>query len=242
VRPFPIAESLLNLHEPYPSAHSVVEAAADGMAVRMALAQLWITEGIPYAFRDRPGIYASMRAWLAGELEVHPKEISLTGSARLGESLTPQHRGTPFGPESDLDLFLVSSNFFARIEGDFLRWSNEYRCGAVTPRNQQEAKYWHDHQKRGPKIIRRGFLDAWMIPPWNQYEIGQRVANTMWLLRQKLAATPSGPVVKKASLRVYRDMKSLIDQISLSLYCATVDDGQTLRRDDRRAVAETRNT
>lgn len=133
MRPFPIAESLRNLREPYPSAHCVLQAAAEGRDARMALVQLWITEGIPYAFRHCPAVYASMRAWLACELDVHPKEISMTGSGRLGESWVPNKLGTPFGPESDLDLFLVSPDFFARVEEDFLRWSDEYRRGEVRP-------------------------------------------------------------------------------------------------------------
>ena len=73
--------------------------------------------------RHCPAVYASMRAWLACELDVHPKEISMTGSGRLGESWVPNQLGIPFGPQSDLDLFLVSSDFFARVEEDFLRWS-----------------------------------------------------------------------------------------------------------------------
>ncbi len=36
-----------------------------------------------------------------------------------------------------------------------------------------------------------------------------------------IAATPSAPVVKDASVRVYRNMKSLVDQESMNLYRAT---------------------
>ena len=161
-----------------------------------------------------------MRTWLACELDVHPKEISMTGSGRFGQSWVPNQLGTPFGPKSDLDLFLVSSDFFARVEEDFLRWRSEYGRGEVTPRNEQEAKYWDDHRRRGPEIIQRGFLDAWMIPSWDQYETGQHVAQTMSLLKRKLEATPSGPVVRKASVRVYRDFKSLVEQESINLYHA----------------------
>ena len=217
MRPFSIAESLRNLREPYPSARCVLQGAAGGRVARAALVQLWITEGIPYAFKDCPAVYASMRAWLAQELDVHPKEISMTGSGRLGESWVPNKLGTPFGPQSDLDLFLVSPDFFARIKEDFLRWRNEYRRGEVTPNNAREEKYWDDHQHRGPMIIQRGFLDAGMIPNWRRYGTRRHVAQTMWCLKCKLEATPSGPVVEKASVRVYRDMKSLVDQASLNL-------------------------
>ena len=221
MRPFLIPESIRDLKAPYPSARRVIQAAAGGRIARADLVQLWMTEGIPYAFKDCPGVYASMRAWLAQELSVHPKQISMTGSGRFGESWVPNKLGTPFGPQSDLDLFLVSADFFARIENDFLRWSNDYRRGEVTPRSRGEATYWDDHQRRGPGIIRRGFLDAWMVPTWHRYETGQHVEDTIWRLKRKLAATPSAPVVKDASVRVYRDMKSLVDQESMNLCRAT---------------------
>ena len=55
MRPFPIADSLRNLREPYPSARCVLQAAAEGRDACMALVQLWITEGIPYAFKALSG-------------------------------------------------------------------------------------------------------------------------------------------------------------------------------------------
>ena len=221
MRPFLIAESVRELRDTYPAAHRVLQAAAGGRVARSALVQLWITEGIPYAFKDCPAIYASMRTWLGQKLDVHPKEISMTGSGRFGESWVPSKLGTSFGPKSDLDLFLVSSDCFARVEADFTRWSNEYDRGEITPQNDRQAKYWDDHQRRGPKIIQRGFLDTWMIPPWHRYETVQHVAQTMWLLKRRLEATASAPVVSKAVERVYHDMTSLVDQESFNLNCAT---------------------
>lgn len=88
------------------------------------------------------------------------------------------------------------------------------RSGLAT---RKEAEYWNDHQHRGPTNIQRGFLDTGMIPNWHRYETVQHVAQTMWLLKRKLEVTPSGLVVRKASVRVYRDMKSLVDQASINL-------------------------
>lgn len=221
MHPFLVPDSIRDLEAPYPSADRLLHAAAGNRIARADLVQLWITEGIPYAFRDCPGIYASMRAWLGTRLDVHAKQISMTGSGRFGESWVPNKLGTPFGPQSDLDLFLVSSDFFVRVEENFLRWSNEYSRGEVRPRTEQETTYWDDHQRRGPDIIRRGFLDVRMVPTWHRYEIGQHVEDTMWRLKRKLEATPDAPVVRRASVRAYRDMKSLVDQESMNLYRAT---------------------
>ena len=96
-----------------------------------------------------------------------------------------------------------------------------YHPPFYTCRSSSKRRYWDDHQHRGPKNIQRGFLDTWMIPNRYQYETVQHVAQTMWCLQCKLEATPSGPVVGKASVRVYRNMKSLVDQESFNLYRAT---------------------
>ena len=217
VRPFLIPESIRDLKSPYPSARRVLQAAAGGSDARASLVQLWITEGIPYAFKDCPAAYASMRTWLAHLLDIHPNDISMTGSGRFGQSWVPSKLGTPFGPESDLDLFLVSSRFFDRLRQDFIRWSEEYERGEVTPRNDREASFWNDHRRRGPTIIQRGFLDSWMIPTWRRYETGQQLADTMWRLKHKLTATPGGPVVGSASMRVYRSFRSLAKQEARNL-------------------------
>src|SRR5258706_3977810 len=65
--------------------------------------QQWITEGIPYAFRKTPLLYEVVRSWLALSIGLHPKEITLIGSGRLGYSTDPDHFGRAFGKHSDLD-------------------------------------------------------------------------------------------------------------------------------------------
>lgn len=221
MRPFLIAESVRQLRTPYPAAKRVLEVAAGGRLARTAFVQLWMTDGIPYAFRDCPAVYASMRAWLGRRLGVHAKAISLTGSGRFGESWVPRKLGRAFGPESDLDLFLVSLSFFDRVQEEFRRWRDEYVRGEVLPRNEAEERYWDEHRTRGPEVLGRGFLDTRMIPTWRRYETSQDVAQAMWILKRRLEATPNAPRTKGASIRVYRDFSSLVAQESLNLYHAT---------------------
>ena len=217
MHPFTVAESISALRDPYPSASRLLEAAAGGKHARLDLVQLWISEGIPFAFRDCPAVYASIRAWLGQRLDVHPKTISMTGSGRFGESWVPSKCGNPFTARSDLDLFLVSADFFGRVEKDFVRWKADFEDGIVEPQNDREAKFWNDHRVRGPRIIARGFLDYWMIPMLRQYKIRRLVGQTMWYLKHRLDATENAPSVREASLRVYRDMQSLTNQESLNL-------------------------
>ena len=95
--PFRIATPLAKLSDQYPDAKSVVDAASEGgEQARIALARLWLSEGIPFAFRKCPALYEAVRTWLSSRLAVEAKAINLTGSARLGSSLSPKKLGKPF--------------------------------------------------------------------------------------------------------------------------------------------------
>ena len=105
MEPFKSPDSLKELTSPYPDPQDLLEAAhSGGEPARIALAQLWLSEGIPYAFRCCPAIYESVRSWLSAQLGVHAKEISMVGSARLGKSPAPEKLGDPFDENSDLDI------------------------------------------------------------------------------------------------------------------------------------------
>jgi hypothetical protein len=158
-----------------------------------------------------------MREWLAARLGVHAKNITLVGSARLGESLSPRRLGQPFGGQSDLDLVVVSDTFFERLRGDFCSWEHDYETGGVTPKNTKERGYWDDNVRRGPQVISRGFLDARMVPSMSRYPCAEVTAQTMFLLTRKLSETPKAPSVSQASVRVYRDWDAFVRQIDRNL-------------------------
>ncbi len=218
MKPFKIIEPMADLQNPFPGALTLLHVAhIGGKEARIALAQLWITEGIPFAFADCPVLYDSVRSWLGARLNVHAKEISITGSGRIGESLDPRKIGKPFDDNSDLDLFVVSGKLFNLFRDEFNRWAEDYERGSVWPRNEREVGYWKEHRVRGPKVIRRGFIDAKMIPSWNRYEMSQKTANYMWQLVEKLKFTNKGPKPSRASVRLYADWDSLVKSISYNL-------------------------
>lgn len=218
MKPFEIVESMSALKSHYPDARTLINAAyKGGWQARVAIAQLWLTEGIPFAFSECPALYDSIRSWLSTKLDVHAKEISIVGSARLGESLNPEKIGRPFNKESDLDLFVVSGRLFNQLRNEFNVWSNDYEFDVVNPRNDREKKYWMDNKKRGPEIIDRGFIDAKMIPTLNRYQMSQKTANCMWQLVEKLKSTANSPKPQEASIRCYVDWDSVVRQISLNL-------------------------
>ena len=218
MEPFKSPDSLKELTSPYPDPQDLLEAAhSGGEPARIALAQLWLSEGIPYAFRCCPAIYESVRSWLSAQLGVHAKEISMVGSARLGKSPAPEKLGDPFDENSDLDIFIVSNCLFESLREDFCRWSFDFENEKLSPRNRRETIYWPENNKRGPNMIRRGFIDAKMIPNLPDYPTAQRINDAMWRLVEKLKITTNAPQPKKASVRCYYSWDSFVQQVSLSL-------------------------
>jgi hypothetical protein len=218
MEPFKISPHLAMLLDSYPDARILVDAATNGgQHGKAAIARLWLSEGIPFAFKSAPALYESVRAWLGGRLDVDPKEIHLTGSARIGQSLAPMKIGTSFGSHSDLDLFVVSQTLFDRIKTDFNNWSYHFEGGLVQPSNDTEKKYWVDNSQRGAGLIQRGFLDSHIVPNREEYPTIKNIAQTMWLLKSKLDITEGAPSIKSASVRCYKDWGSYVRQMVISL-------------------------
>src|SRR3954447_23735874 len=72
-------------------------------------AQLWMTEGIPFAFRHKPMVFQLAREKVAAALSIESKCVSLTGSASTGFSYSPNKFGVGYEPgRSDIDLLVVS--------------------------------------------------------------------------------------------------------------------------------------
>lgn len=218
MEPFKVPNSLKNLTDPYPHPKILLDAAhSGGEPARIALAQLWLSEGIPHGFHCCPAIYDAVRCWLSNRLGVHPKEISLVGSARLGKSLSPENLGNPFDSESDLDLFIVSSKLFDELRQDFCRWSFDYENERIKPSNENSAKYWRRNHLGVPKNIQRGFIDTYKIPNYPAYCNAQKVNDTMSLLTKKLKITPKAPNPKNASVRCYSSWSSFVRQMLRNL-------------------------
>jgi hypothetical protein len=221
MRPFDVSPHLAGLVEAYPSAEKLARASyAGGQQVRFFLARLWLSEGIPFAFRNKPAVYEYMRSFLASRLGVDPKDITLIGSARIGQSLSPSTLGRPFSSESDLDLTVVSPDLFNRLVAEFNAWAYDFDSDAARPANSRERRFWNNNLERGPDIIGRGLLDSKMIPLRQPYVLARQLGQTMYLLREKLAATPDAPVVNHADIRVYRSWDAFTRQVGLSLSSA----------------------
>lgn len=217
MKPFEFNRSLNKITDRYPASDQLLEAiGTGGYSDHVVIARQWLSEGIPFAFKECPAVYESLRFWLAPKLGVMAKEISLVGSARIGWSLAPRKMGKPFDRESDLDLFVISQRLFLLISKDFCRWSSDYVNGRISPENKNEEVYWRDNNGRGCGLIERGFMDAKLIPTRGGYD-RHNIHNTMWELVEKLKTTVTEPKIRRASLRCYDSWTSFEDQISRTL-------------------------
>lgn len=204
------------LAERYPSPKDFakgVQVASPG--VREGILRGIITEGIPFAFRDRPTLYEEIRDFLARRLDLLPKNITLVGSARLGYSLSPSAYGRPFNAGSDLDFSAISEMLFLRVVDAFHQWETDLATGREGLTDARERRFWKDNLDRVPGNIRRGFIDPYKVPL--RYKVVQDVEQALWLLREKLTRTPPTLTIKRASLRVYRSWEAYARQQELNL-------------------------
>lgn len=216
--PFSPPTALNNFIEQYPEAHKIYDVAKNGgIKVRNALVRLWLSEGIPYAFKKNPALYEEIRVWIATKSNVDPKEISITGSARIGQSLAPAKLGKKFDENSDLDLFIISEDLFNRLRKDFNTWSFNFETERTKPANIRQEQFWKDTLTRGQSYFSRGFFDAKLIPAYKEYTCSYTIANTMWLLKEKLNITSDAPKISEASIRCYRFWGDFTRQVSINL-------------------------
>ncbi|MEP8703454.1 MULTISPECIES: hypothetical protein [Enterobacter] len=218
MEPFKVSPHLSALLDSYPDVQLIVDAAKKGGETsRAAIARLWLSEGIPFAFKNAPALYEVIRAWLGVRLDVNPKEIHLSGSARLGQSLAPHKIGTAFGQHSDLDLFVVSESLFEKVRNEFNKWSTQFEGGTIQPKNAKEKEYWEDNNIRGYKNLQRGFIDSKIIPNREAYPTVCNISNSMWLLKGRLDVTSNAPKIQSASVRCYKNWDSYVRQVMTNL-------------------------
>ena len=181
--------------------------------------RLWLTEGIPFAFRTNPILYELGRELLARDLNDDPKHFSMTGSGRLGFSLAEKKFGQPYQPTSDLDVFVVSSRLFEKLRDDAQLFIDRVRTGLAVPHTDGEKKYWPKNVDELPENIERGFIDSWRVPSLDRYPAFQSVSKALTVLAETLSLNSDNEWnPKRLSLRAYSGWDRAVAQIGGSLW------------------------
>ena len=187
---------------------------------RIGIIRLWMTEGIPYAFKNNPILYEDIRAFIARQISIHPKEVTLVGSARIGYSLSKKEWGNPFDNNSDFDFMVVSDDLFGKIVKEFQAWANDIASKRILPNTSNEMSYWLENIEYLDGKIPRGFIQIRFLPYNINYPSVKKCYDAIWLLKKRLDITATIPSVSDSSIRVYSSWKACIRQLHINFNSA----------------------
>jgi hypothetical protein len=139
---------------PYPSRDEFSELLVSRDHAKI-VEELLIT-GVPFAFRDSPADYDTLRATLGAALHLSVDAMTVVGSGRIGFSLSPEKYGAPFLPESDLDVAVISAELFD------IAWFDLLRLGRKYFRLQKNVRAWVDTHKENHIFF--GFIIPDFLP------------------------------------------------------------------------------
>lgn len=213
--------------------YSPVEAFLDLKTLRQrtndditAFVHLYILDGIPYIFINKPFVYWIVRSTFANKLNILATNIGVTGSAKLGFSLVPQKWCNDFSlAYSDIDFFVISSNLFELLIADFRMFESDVHEGRL--KNNWCSTFFDGINKR----IDKGFIDSNQIHPCNRYKNVIKCNEAIWFVAEKIKGFfIEYANVKVKSIRCYKDRATALRQMTLNLSYAI--DNACQREDD----------
>ncbi|MFA5241054.1 MAG: hypothetical protein WC029_01845 [Sulfuricella sp.] len=135
-----------------------------------------IIYGHPAAIADPA--YFALRSTVAAKYEIHPNEVLVVGSAKLGFSIAPSKRYRPFCDESDIDVVIVSDSLFSRI----WRAVHDY---------ENHGGYW-ERGREFKDYLFQGWIRPDKLPPSHSFEFG----NDWWEFFNALSSSGDYSSVK----------------------------------------------
>jgi len=120
----------------------------------LAVVQRHITQGECYALDEHQHI--SLKTEIAQEFQIHPNEVVVVGSGKLGFSIVPTKRYRPLCDESDIDVAIVSPTLFDEL----WRLAFDYRLATGVT--------W-DNGQRFADYLFRGWIRPDMLPPGQEF-------------------------------------------------------------------------
>jgi hypothetical protein len=115
--------------------------------------------------------YFNLKERIADHFNIHPPQVVMVGSGKLGFSIANPKRYRSFGETSDLDIAIVAPNLFDRI------WEEVFRA-------RGKFGYWPE-EFRFSSYLARGWIRPDKLPPAHTFEI----ANDWWKFFDSLAAS-----------------------------------------------------
>ena len=185
------------------------------------LAKVFLLEGTPFVFENRPMKYVIFREQVADRFEIGSQDVCIVGSAKLGYSPSSHKFGTPFAETSDVDVVIISEPLFYRGSRQLFETLNQLGPSVYSVKSANT---------KSPPVVD---LDAWvkvkdsvrnfvyqnfnpgLLPQDHplRREIFENMASTSGLF---LALEPQ-VFVSKIRCRVFRNWKAAEDYYSNTL-------------------------
>lgn len=175
-------------------------------AVLKRFANLWMLEGIPAAFAEKPSDYELIRDALSGRLGVEPHCASLVGSARFGYSYTAKKWLKPFVPgthkdASDYDFFVCDLNLTKGCITD-LRTYIEHAQAKLEKADEKKAEEIRADIAERHRQIGRELFNNNVLPGDGRYPTFKLLNEAIGLVTKKYVSQLRGSKIK---VRVYPD-------------------------------------
>ena len=106
------------------------------------LVEKWVYRQTPYAFRSAAAPFGAWRDALAACFGLEPGSIRVVGSTAAGLSLSPTKRLRLHSPQSDVDLAVISEDYFQTAWDWFVAKRIEFMSFP------KPVKEWMEDQKR----------------------------------------------------------------------------------------------
>lgn len=104
--------------------------------------------------------YFDLRSEVAEHFGLHPNEVFVVGSAKLGFSVAPKNRYREFSDESDIDIAMVSSMLFEQF------WQEVFDY-------KYEGSYWPEYDQF-LRYLFRGWIRPDMLPPSSMFQLREK--------------------------------------------------------------------
>jgi hypothetical protein len=111
-------------------------------------------------------MYFGLKSKVANFFKIHPSEVLIVGSAKLGFSIARNKRYQPFGDQSDIDVAIISEVLFNNIwQLVFDFWEDMENTDSIV--------YWakENHFK---EFLFRGWIRPDKLPPASKFELSKR--------------------------------------------------------------------
>lgn len=103
--------------------------------------------------------YFFLRLKIAKQFKVHPNEVLVVGSAKLGFSIAPKKKYRHFGDSSDIDVVIVSDTLFSSV------WASVYSFWRDKVIWEAEADF--------KKYLFRGWIRPDKLPPSTKFNFSK---------------------------------------------------------------------